>query len=268
MLPEIPTKSIRFAIQSDRGTLAKVRRSDALSSERVDALSAMKKKKLILGVLAGITGLLVIPFAVIAMSLDRIVKSGVETVGPKVTRTTFTVEDVKISPFDGTGSITGLLIGNPEGYTSNFAVKMDRAFIQIRPSSMWSEKLIIDSILVDAPEIAFEGGQRENNLGAILQNIKAYTGERDQDRSNRKLQVNHFRLSGAKVHLKLSMFGNRIITLAAPDIELRDMGTGPEGVTSAELTELVVKRISSAVGTMITSSLAEIGRAQADPSAN
>jgi len=228
----------------------------------------MKKKKLILGVLAGITGLLVIAFAVVAMSLDLIVKSGVETVGPQMTRTTFTLEDVEISPFDGTGSITGLLIGNPDGYTSDFAVKMDRALIQIRPSSMWSEKLIIDSILVAAPEIAFEGGTSANNLGTILQNIKAYTGEKDRDRSNRKLQVNHFRLSGAKVHLKLSIFGNRIITLAAPDIELHDLGTGPDGVTSAELTDLVVKRISSAVGTMITSSLAEIGREQTAPSDN
>ncbi len=266
MLQETLTKSIRIAILFDCGIMESTSAFEAVHLVSATGLFfRMTKKKLILGILAGASLLSTVTIAVVVMSLDGIVKSGFESVGPRMTRTSLTLESVEIQPFSGTGSLRGLLIGNPEGYAAAFAIKMDRARIQIQPASMLSDKIVVETVQLDAPEITFEGGQLENNLGVILKNINEYAGDWENDKPEQKLQINHFSLIGAKVHLRLAIFGGQNMTLVVPDIELRDLGTGPAGVTSAELTRLVITRITREAGAMMTSALAELGRPPSPP---
>jgi len=197
----------------------------------------------------------------VALLLDSFIKSTVESVGPKMTRTAFTLDQVDIRLLQGSGRLTGLLIGNPTNYSSTFAMKMDEALLDIHAGTFLDEKLVVESIKIAGPEITFEGSRTENNLKAIALNIGEFVGTwEERERLDRKLQVNHFLLSDAKVHLRLELFGKREITLKAPTIELHDLGMGPEGITSAELSELVIQQISDTVGGMIVTALAELGR--------
>ena len=50
--------------------------------------------------------------------LNKGIKSGVETYGPRVTQTPVTLEDVQLSILSGSGMLKGLHVGNPEGYNS------------------------------------------------------------------------------------------------------------------------------------------------------
>ncbi len=67
--------------------------------------------------------LIILVLLVFLGSLNRIVKAGVETVGPKVTGTTVTLRQVKISPFSAQGTLGGLLVGNPAGFKTDSAVR-------------------------------------------------------------------------------------------------------------------------------------------------
>lgn len=228
----------------------------------------MKKKKLIISLIVGTAALILVGTLIVALTLEWVIKSGVESVGPRMTQTAVTLESMEISPFSGTGSINGLHLGNPEGYTTEFAIKLDRALLHIDPTSLWSDKVIVETFQMDAPEITFEGNRSENNLGKILENVADYVGELSEHQFTGKLQVNHFRLSGGKVHLRLSMFGKQTITLSAPEIELRDLGTGPDGITSTELTQLIIKKISSKLGMLTTAAAGQSDPLSAGSSTN
>lgn len=219
------------------------------------------KKKILIYSFGTVVILCFVTVVAVAVALDSLIKATVESVGPKMTRTEFTLDEVDIRLLSGYGKLSGLLIGNPEGYSSDFAIKIDEALLDLHPGTLWNDKLVVESIQVISPEIIFEGGATNNNLREIVRNIEEFVGSPDErEQLDRRLQVNHFLLSEAKVHLRLPLFGKRNLTLTAPEIELHNLGTGPDGITSAELTEMIIGRISEEVSGMMTSALRELGR--------
>ena len=125
--------------------------------------------------------------------------------------------------------------------------------------------------MVEGPEIILEGGLSENNLTAIQKNINAAVGATgtapaadEPAGAQKKLQVNLFKLTGAKVHLRLAMLGGRNVTIPAPDFELTDLGTGPEGITAGELVKLAMNALTADVLAASASALSGMGQELAD----
>jgi hypothetical protein len=111
------------------------------------------------------------------------------------------------------------------------------------------DKVVIRSIELEAPEITMEGSLQGNNLGRIRANVEEATAgttpatPEEQKAASRKLQVDDFRITGAKLNLSISELGGKVYSLTLTPIHLTDLGTGPEGITSAELTKRVLTEI-------------------------
>jgi hypothetical protein len=228
----------------------------------------MNKKKLLLGIVGVVVALLVITVAVVTLKLDSLVKAGVETVGPQLTRT---LEGVKIGILSGSGALNGLVVGTPEGYQAEYTMKMGHASLALQPGSLLSDKLVIKSLVVEGPEIILEGGLNENNLTALQKNINDAVGatgtapaEDEAAGAQKKLQVNLFKLTGAKVHLRLAMLGGRNVTIPAPDIEFTDLGTCPEGITAGELVKRTMNKLTTDVLAAAAKSVANLGKEVTD----
>ena len=75
-------------------------------------------KKLALG--AFLVLLLSIGFGVyyLLSNLDSIVKAAIESYGSEATQTTVRVGKVQLKLTDGSGSISGLTVGNPKGFAA------------------------------------------------------------------------------------------------------------------------------------------------------
>lgn len=231
----------------------------------------MNKKKIILGIVGGVVALLVITVAVVTLKLDSLVKAGVETVGPQLTRTTLTLEEVKIGILSGSGALNGLVVGTPKGYKAEYTLKMGHASLALQPGSLLSDKLVIKSLVVEGPEIILEGGLNENNLTALQKNINEAVGatgtapvEGETAGAQKKLQVDLFKLTGAKVHLRLAMLGGRNVTIPAPDIEFTDLGTGPDGITAGELVKRTMNKLTTDVLAAAAKSVANLGKEVTD----
>jgi len=194
----------------------------------------------------GLLALLIMASIGMALFLDSIVKKGLETTGPQATQAPVTVDRVSLSVFSGVGKVSGLTVGNPAGFKTASALKAGKIAVQISRRSIFADKIVIKSIQIDAPEITLEAGLRGSNLGAILANIEAYssrTATPGQKGPGKKLQVDEFILTGVKVNASLSLMGGKAITVPIPDIRLANLGTGPEGITSAELAQKMLKEI-------------------------
>lgn len=230
-------------------------------------------KKILVRVCIALVVLVVLAALAVHFLLDSAVKRGVETIGPKLTKTEVTLGAVHISLLSGSGKITGLVVGNPEPYKTPHSISVGTASLSIKPGSLLSDKLIIRSINVESPEITFEGGLSGNNLSKILANLNEASSSgpggtnvagatpKEDKKANKKLEVDDFTITGAKLTANITDFGGKSLTIPLPTIHLSNLGTGPEGITVTELTKQVISAIEKESLEAISSSAGDIGKA-------
>ena len=222
------------------------------------------KRKIILRILGGVVVLIVAAIIVVALSLDKIVKKSVETLGPEIIKVPVTVENIHIGLLSGSAKVKGLVIGNPEGYKTPNAISVGTAAVGLDVASLLSDKIIIRSVLIDAPEITFEGGLGGNNLSQIADNAAGTsqagtTTNTASGKPAKKIEVDDFLLTGAKVHVSLTGLGGKETTLTLPNIHLTDLGKSENGLTAADLTKQVLRAISTATVKAVANSANSLG---------
>jgi uncharacterized protein involved in outer membrane biogenesis len=221
------------------------------------------KKILWIGTI-GIVVLVVVGFIVAALSLDGIVKTGAETFGPKLTGVSVTLDKVHIGLLTGSAKVEGLVIGNPPGYKAPNAISVGLAEIGVNPFSVLSDKIVVRTVHVIAPEITFEGNPLtgNNNISKILDNLNAAAKSSAAPATNqtatasakpaKKLEVDDFLISDAKVHFNG-------LTLPLPPVHLTNLGTGTDGITAADLSKQVFSQLTGAIIKAVAGSAADIG---------
>src|SRR3989441_9729678 len=109
-------------------------------------------KKLIIRGIVVLLVLLVLAVGVSIYFLGSIVKKGVETVGPRITRTEMKLDSATLSLLSGSGKLKGLFIGNPEGFKTESAIKAGSVSVSVVPGSVFSDKIHVTRVEVRAPE--------------------------------------------------------------------------------------------------------------------
>jgi len=228
-------------------------------------------KKILIRIGLVLVVLVIIAVVAITLSLDKIIKKGVETVGPQLTQVEVKLDGVSLSLLSGGGSIKGLLVGNPKGYQTPAAIRVGRASLTIQPSSLLSDKIVIRSINVQAPEITFEGDLKGNNISQILKNVEAATGGGGDTPAtkpepapasgpSKKLQVDDFVIAGGTIKLSTGLLAGKAITVPLPDIHLTGLGTGPEGITAGDLTRRVLSEVNKETLGAVGNALGKLGK--------
>ena len=228
-------------------------------------------KKVIMRLVVALVVLIILAVLALGLFLDSAIKRGVETFGPKLTKVDITLQSVNLSILSGSGSIKGLVVGNPEGFSEPSAIRVGSASLSLKPSSLLSDKIVIKSIKVEAPEITYETTLRTSNLDKILANVKEATGggetepakpeepaQPQEAKPAKKLEVDEFIITGGKVRGSVTGVGG--VTVPLPDIRLTDLGTGPEGITAAELAERVLAAIKTGAAKAVSGSAGDLGK--------
>lgn len=177
--------------------------------------------------------------------LGRLVKMAVEEFGPEMTQAAVKVGRVEISATDGHGALSGLFLGNPKGFKSDYALKAGTVEIELEPASLAKDVIVIRKILIDAPQIGYEKVDDITNFDAIQRNIEKYLGtksdksEKSKQGSGKKMTIDSFVIRNAKVNY------NGMLELTLPDIELRNVGKKTGGATSAQVVKAVVAELNT-----------------------
>ena len=233
-------------------------------------------KKILLIIFLVLVVALVAGVIVVGLHLGDIVKSGLETVGPKVTQTSLTVKSVSVSLVGGSAGVNGLVLGNPEGYKTPSAISIGKAAVSLSPGSILADKVVIRSVEVRDAEITFEGNPLgANNLTKIMDNVNSMAGTAAKSDTNaaapagekkpaKKLEVDDFLITGAKVRASLTGLVNKEISVTLPDIHFTDLGKGTDGITGAELTQKVLNQINVDTIKALQSAVADLGKNAAE----
>lgn len=210
---------------------------------------------------------LVVVFAVVLFiglsNLGPIIKTAVNTYGPEMTKTELNVKDVSISLFSGEAKLKDFYLGNPKGFKSPEAMRVNAIYVNVDEKSLTRDPIVIDRIEVVGPKIIFEKMRGADNFQTILNNVKTSASnskfsstskESTKDKAGKKLIIKDFVIIDGKVNMDVDMpTGSNISASASlPEIHLKNLGEKSGGATAEEIfytvfTRLYDKLVSPAV---------------------
>ncbi|MEP7070320.1 MAG: hypothetical protein ABI789_13820 [Usitatibacter sp.] len=200
-------------------------------------------------------------------SLDVIVKMALEHYGPDVTGVPVKVGEVKLSMSDGRGSLKGVEIGNPPGFSSPRAARLGEISVALDPATIRAPLVRVHEIVIDAPLITYERGKGATNLDVIQKNIEGYVkraeaasaGGKESTPSGKWVQhkfvIERLAIRGAKVTMTNPALKGQGITFDLPDIEMRDIGKRQDGVTASEAANVVANALLSRIAQKLLTSI-------------
>jgi hypothetical protein len=223
-------------------------------------------------ILLGLVVLAVIALAAIyffgSSALNKGIKSGVETYGPRVTLTSVTLADVNLSILSGSGTLKNLNVGNPEGYKSESIFALGQIDLKVDTSTVFSDKIVIEHIIIKKPEISYEKTFTSSNLKQLMENIEAFTGpasgdepEAETDAGTKKqVVIKKLIIEDATVYVGLMGVGQ---TVPLPRIEMYNIGEEGEQMSMVEVMDLVLTKVLQSIGSAIVNA-GDLGGAAVD----
>ena len=190
--------------------------------------------------LIGIAGVLILGFIVLTLSVDSVVKSGIEDVGSEMTGTAVTVQNVSISPFSGEGTIRGFHVANPDDYVQEHLFKIEELSISLDLWSLFSDVIVVHEIIVMRPELYVEQKLPENNLATVMRNINRVE---PYQASQKEMVIEYFLMEEGSAELYTEIGGERNERVELSSVELRDLGEGG----GQRAVESIIKEIAEEV---------------------
>ncbi len=194
--------------------------------------------------------ILIIAVFAIILNLGKIVKTGINTVVPQVTKCEAHVDDVNFNVFGGKFEIKNLVIKNPEGYKTDQAFSLGHIFVNVKMGSLLSDVIEIDQVLIDAPEITYEVGLGNSNLNTILENVNSALPSSDEEKKEekkeekeggKKVVVNLVKVTNGKIGVSAKIAGGLEAPIVLPDIEIKDLGKKEGGISMVQAAAITLK---------------------------
>lgn len=191
--------------------------------------------------LIALVALAVIGIIIMTFYIDSIVKSGIEDIGTEMTGTRVTVDNVSVSLFSGDGTVQGFRVANPEGYETENALSVDDFSIAIDVTTLLSDVVVVNEVIIGGPAVYVEQKLPENNLQTILSNINEAVATGTS--TDKELIIEYFLLENGSADLYTEVGGERSARVELSEIELHDLGRGGE----QQALEQAIKEIADRV---------------------
>jgi hypothetical protein len=209
----------------------------------------MKAIKIFLGIFLGFVLLLAVALFVFFKNIDSLIEMAIETVGPEVTKTSVEVDRVGVELTKGRGEIHGITIGNPPGYTSEHLFYMGQIALELDPTTLRNDVIVIREILVDGAHITAEHkGVADINLRDLLNNMGLDSDEKKDSPTtgspNLRFMVEKFAFINTGLTLASADYGTRDLTMN--DIRLTNLGDREKGLTAEQLTRAILQPVIDA----------------------
>lgn len=209
----------------------------------------MKAVKVILGIVLVLALIAVIGVFLFLQNINAIVKTTVETIGPKVTLTEVGLNEANIQLKDGRAELYGLSIANPQGFSAANLLQMDNVVVDIDPATVADDVIVINEILIDGAQLlAEQKGLKDTNIQALMDNLEkssaggesAATGT-EETSSDVRLMVEKLTFANSKVELKTEQMGDYEMLL--PTLDVANIGDKQTGLAPNELATALLRPV-------------------------
>ncbi len=211
--------------------------------------------KVVWGLIAVLVALASAAVVFVMTQGDRWVADAVETYGSAATKTEVGVGGVQLSLTDGKATLTRLTIANPDGYETDYAVRIDAADVTLDLASLSADVPVITQILLTGAHINAEQRGDGTNLTDI-QRLMSSPEEGAQDATDGRIIIERFRLPAARVTVTSELLGEPE-ELTLEDVVVSGVGRGSGGATYSAAAEAVLSPILTAARSAVQARLGQ-----------
>jgi uncharacterized protein involved in outer membrane biogenesis len=186
--------------------------------------------------------------------LDRIVGTAIEKGGSAALGVPTHVGGVQLALLRGHVGLSGFAIDNPSGFGSQRFLQLGSIRAEIPPSALREDTVVIPLIELEGLELSLEGSRQGTNYGRILQNAAGAGGSpktsgKPSSQGGKRFVVRELVVRDVKAKLAMSGFGSELAStsIEVPEIRLRDLGSGTQGVQLAELIAHITRGVVQSV---------------------
>lgn len=199
-------------------------------------------------------------------SLDSIIKAAIEKVGSDLTQTEVVLNEVEISPTSGTGALRGFRVTNPSGFSDDDAFRFDSVTVKIAISTIKSDPVVINEIVIDGPRIIYEFGNGSSNLDTLKNNVQQQTagsggssGASDSSGSDGpKIVIENLYLRNGVVGVTAPVLKQKM-EVPLPTVHLKDIGKDGKGATPSEVTQKIIDAVLASATKAVTNANLNLG---------
>lgn len=177
--------------------------------------------------------------------LEPTIISTIESYGEASTGTEVRLRAANVSVRESSGTLSGLSIGNPEGYETDFALQLDEIRLDVEPESLVSGPLVLNEIVVSGATLNAEQRGDSSNLTEILDRMEQGDQGETSAESNGRIIIDRFRLEGGRITLTSELLAEEQY-VDLPEVRVEDVGRSTGGVSYDETTEALLTPILAA----------------------
>lgn len=224
--------------------------------------------KIIRNILLGLLAFIIIVLVAVYFYAGALIKRGVEYYVPPITGTSVSLSSVLLSPFTGSITIRGLVVGNPKGFSIPNAFSVAKVAVSVDLKSLMTDKIIIKEVHIVKPQISAEINTNGMNLTTLndhvqraLQSNEPTQGTPEKKaaepaKKSKSVVIRLLRIEGGSIQLG---FMGQSQTIPLPDIEQRNIGES-KPQTIAQTVAQVMSILSSESVKVATSEVKKLGQ--------
>ena len=183
---------------------------------------------------------------------DKAIKIGVEKGATAALGVNVTLDDVSLSVLNGKLNINELVVGNPEGYSSENLLSLGHGYVALKTSSLMSDMIEIEKIKLEKIEVTIEQKNLQlSNLKEVLDHLPKPEAKEEtpkEEKPGKKLHIQELELNGIVVNTTpLPGTGKAgMIRIELAPIKMTDLG-GDKELDVAQLSGIILKSITEGI---------------------
>ncbi len=207
----------------------------------------IKKLGILVGALVVVLGAIVV---IVFMSIDSIAKAAIVRGSTYALGVQTTLASADIGILSGEFAMKGLNVANPEGFESDFFLHLDEGFLAVSLGSLRQDTVEVPTLALTGIDINIEKRGGKANYKIITDNLKRFetadtdddSGQADAGKPGKKFVVHEIILRDVNVKVDFGM-----TRMEVPIEEVRMTEVGSESMTTAELTDRIIKMLLAAI---------------------
>ncbi|MFH0794363.1 MAG: hypothetical protein V2A74_10065, partial [bacterium] len=200
----------------------------------------MRSKKIRIAI-GAVVLVAVVAFFVLYSNLNRIARTAIIKTMEFVLQVDVTLDEVKVSPTQGEVVLRNLVIGNPQGYKTDHAIRFGLIHAKADIASFWGETPTVNLVEFGEAEITMEANGLGSNLQDLLNNASRLASKQEKgeaEKPGKSLKIEKVVLNENTVRVALPLSGGQTLSVHLPDTEINNLGGENKRLSPAQALEL------------------------------
>lgn len=199
-------------------------------------------KKIILGSVTAVLLIGAVAVFLVVTRLDRFIQNQVEAYGSAATGTVVRLRGADVSLTESRGALRGVTIGNPGGFGTDYAIRIDDIELQVDLGSLRRDVLVINEVHAHGAHLNAEQRGQVTNLSEIRRHMDQTRQQVVDPGEEGRIIIDRFRLTNARLTITFELL-DRTEDLELGDVTVTGIGRGTGGATYEEASQAILRPI-------------------------